>query len=160
MAQKYIVVERKNPLKPLEAAKFYAMARSNRKVDTDEIINRISERSSYSIGELKGVITEFLLETKNQLALGNIVHLGDMGNFRVTISTGNATLTAKEFKAASFIKTSHVRFRPGTMLIDMCKAMKYTLFKADKGEEDINPNPDPDNKPGGDGDDEAPDPTV
>ena len=53
MAQKYVVVERKNPLKPQEAAKFYAMARSNRRVDTDEVISRVSERSSYSIGELK-----------------------------------------------------------------------------------------------------------
>ena len=82
MAQKYVVVERKNPLKPQEAAKFYAMARSNRRVDTDEVISRVSERSSYSIGELKGCITEFLLEMKNQLALGNIVILGDMGSLR------------------------------------------------------------------------------
>ena len=44
MAQKYVVVERKNPLKPQEAAKFYAMARSNRRVDTDEVISRVSER--------------------------------------------------------------------------------------------------------------------
>ena len=82
MAQKYVVVERKNPLKPQEPAKFYAMARSNRRVDTDEVISRVSERSSYSIGELKGCITEFLLEMKNQLSLGNIVLLGDMGSFR------------------------------------------------------------------------------
>ena len=88
MAQKYVVVERKNPLKPQEPAKFYAMARSNRRVDTDEVISRVSERSSYSIGELKGCITEFLLEMKNQLSLGNIVLLGDMGSFRVTIVTG------------------------------------------------------------------------
>lgn len=40
MAQKYVVVERKNPLKPQEPAKFYAMARSNRRVDTDEVISR------------------------------------------------------------------------------------------------------------------------
>mgnify|MGYP000397564485 CR=1 FL=1 len=113
MAQKYVVVERKNPLKPQEAAKFYAMARSNRRVDTDEVISRVSERSSYSIGELKGCITEFLLEMKNQLALGNIVLLGDMGSFRVTIATGNATETAEKFKAATCIKTSRVRFRPG-----------------------------------------------
>ena len=105
MAQKYVVVERKNPLKPQEAAKFYAMARSNRRVDTDEVISRVSERSSYSIGELKGCITEFLLEMKNQLALGNIVLLGDMGSFRVTIATGNATETAEKFKAATCIKT-------------------------------------------------------
>ena len=38
MAQKYVVVERKNPLKPQEPAKFYAMARSNRRVDTDAVV--------------------------------------------------------------------------------------------------------------------------
>ena len=72
---------------------------ANRRVDTDEVISRVSERSSHSIGELKGCITEFLLEMKNQLALGNIVLLGDMGSFRVTIATGNATETAEKFKA-------------------------------------------------------------
>ena len=153
MAQKYVVVERKNPLKPQEAAKFYAMARSNRRVDTDEVISRVSERSSYSIGELKGCITEFLLEMKNQLALGNIVLLGDMGSFRVTIATGNATETAEKFKAATCIKTSRVRFRPGNMLLDMCKAMKYTLVKKGESDEAVVPDPDekPDNGNGGGG---------
>lgn len=89
------------------------MARSNRRVDTDEVISRVSERSSYSIGELKGCITEFLLEMKNQLSLGNIVLLGDMGSFRVTIVTGNASETAEKFKAATCIKISRVRFPSG-----------------------------------------------
>lgn len=163
MAQKYVVVERKNPLKPQNPTKFYAMARSNRRVDTDEVIKRISERSSYSIGELKGCITEFLLEIKNQLELGNIVLMGDLGSFRVTIATGNATDTAKEFKAATCIKISRVRFSPGEMLRDMCKAMKYALYKSD-AEEGNEETPKPDEKPGGGStggdDDEAPDPTV
>ncbi|GAA6255444.1 DsbA family protein [Bacteroides sp. f07] len=161
MAQKYVVVERKNPLKPQEPAKFYAMARSNRRVDTDEIISRISERSSFSIGELKGCITEFLLEMKNQLALGNIVLLGDMGSFRITISTGNATETAEKFKAATCIKISHVRFHPGSMLVDMCKAMKYTLIKPGKeeGDDDVTvPDPNPDD--GNDGETPDPDPAA
>ena len=96
---------------------------------------------------MKGCFTEFLLEMKNQLALGNIVLLGDMGSFRVTIATGNATETAEKFKAATCIKTSRVRFRPGNMLLDMCKAMKYTLVK--KGESDEAVVPDPDGKPDG-----------
>ncbi len=159
MAQKYVVVGRKNPQKPQEPAKFYAMARSNRRVDTDEIIGRISERSSFSIGELKGCITEFLLEMKNQLALGNIVLLGDMGSFRITIATGIATDTAEKFKAATCIKTARVRFRPGTMLADMCKAMKYTLVRLDRDEEGndvIIPEP----NPGGGDDGETPDPGL
>lgn len=160
MAQKYVVVERKNPLKPQEPAKFYAMARSNRRVDTDEIISRISERSSYSIGELKGCITEFLLEMKNQLALGNIALLGDMGSFRVTIATGNATETADKFKAATCIKISRVRFRPGSMLMDMCKAMKYTLIKPGKEEDSDNDTHTPDPKPDDGNGGETPDPAA
>ena len=124
MAQKYVVVERKNPLKPQNPTKFYAMARSNRRVDTEEVIKRIAERSSYSIGELKGCITEFLLEIKNQLELGNIVLMGDLGSFRVTIATGNATDTAKEFKAAICIRISRVRFSPGEMLRDEVFALQ------------------------------------
>ena len=163
MSQQYIVVERKNPQKPQEATKFYAMARSARKVDTDEVIKRISERSSYSIGELNGCITEFLLEIKNQLELGNIVLMGDLGSFRITIATGVATATAKEFKAATCIKKARVRFNPGEMLRDMCKAMKYSLYKsdADSGTGEEKPDPDdnggenPGEKPGGG---EAPDP--
>ena len=147
MAQKYVVVERKNPLKPQEPAKFYAMARSNRRVDTDEVISRVSERSSYSIGELKGCITEFLLEMKNQLSLGNIVLLGDMGSFRVT---------AEKFKAATCIKISRVRFHPGSMLLDMCKAMKYTQVKKGEGSEgDDVVVPDPDEDKG-----QTPDPSI
>ena len=152
MSQMYVVVERKNPLKPQNEAKFYAIARSARRVSTDEVIKRISERSSYSIGELNGCITEFLLE------LGNIVQMGDLGSFRVTIVTGNATETAKEFKATTCIKKSRVRFNPGEMLKDMCKAMKYTLFKAEKEEGEEAVDPEPDKKPDDGG--ESPDPTL
>lgn len=167
MAQKYVVVGRKNPLKPQDATKFYAMACSNRRVDTDEVIGRVSERSSYSIGELKGCITEFLLEMKNQLALGNIVLLGDMGSFRITIVNANATETAEKFKATTCIKTSRVRFRPGTMLLDMCKAMKYTLVRKGENGEMVVPDPDenPDSgdtggNPDGGNNGEAPDPAA
>lgn len=157
MAQKYVVVERKNPLKPQEPAKFYAMARSNRRVDTDEVISRVSERSSYSIGELKGCITEFLLEMKNQLSLGNIVLLGDMGSFRVTIVTGNASETAEKFKAGPPVSKFPVsRFHPGSMLLDMCKAMKYTQVKKGEGSEgDDVVVPDPDEDKG-----QTPDPSI
>lgn len=158
MSQMYVVVERKNPLKPQNEAKFYAIARSARRVSTDEVIKRISERSSYSIGELNGCITEFLLEIKNQLELGNIVQMGDLGSFRVTIVTGNATETAKEFKATTCIKKSRVRFNPGEMLKDMCKAMKYSLFKAEKEEGEEAVDPEPDKKPDDGG--ESPDPTL
>ena len=59
MAQNYVVMARKNLLKPSEAPKYYAVARSGRKVTVKEVCKRITERSSYSKGELKAVSVSF-----------------------------------------------------------------------------------------------------
>ena len=59
MAQNYTLMARKNLLKPDETPKYYAVARSGRKVTVKEVCKRISERSSYSKGELEGCIGEF-----------------------------------------------------------------------------------------------------
>ena len=72
MAQNYTLMARKNLLKPDETPKYYAVARSGRKVTVKEVCKRITERSSYSKGELEGCIGEFLLEIVNVLEEGNI----------------------------------------------------------------------------------------
>ena len=59
MAQNYTLMARKNLLKPNETPKFYAVARSGRKVTVKEVCKRITERSSYSKGELEGCIGVF-----------------------------------------------------------------------------------------------------
>ena len=104
MAQNYTLMARKNLLKPNETPKYYAVARSGRKVTVKEVCKRITERSSYSKGELEGCIGEFLLEIVNVLDEGNIVQMGDLGNFRMSIKTGTPTDTAKEFKASCIDK--------------------------------------------------------
>lgn len=48
MAQNYTLMARKNLLKPDETPKYYAVARSGRKVTVKEVCKRITERSSYS----------------------------------------------------------------------------------------------------------------
>ena len=104
MAQNYTLMARKNLLKPSETPKFYAVARSGRKVTVKEVCKRITERSSYSKGELEGCIGEFLLEIVNVLDEGNIVQMGDLGNFRMSIKTGTPTDTAKEFRHHALIR--------------------------------------------------------
>ena len=130
MAQNYTLMARKNLLKPNETPKFYAVARSGRKVTVKEVCKRITERSSYSKGELEGCIGEFLLEIVNVLEEGNIVQMGDLGNFRMSIKTGTPTDTVKEFKA-SCIDKGKVLFYPGSDLRKLCKTLDYTLYKSD-----------------------------
>ena len=67
MAQNYVVMARKNLLKPSEAPKYYAVARSGRKVTVKEVCKRITERSSYSKGELEGcIVTAKLIRETNR----------------------------------------------------------------------------------------------
>lgn len=156
MAQNYSLMARKNLLKPNEAPKFYAVARSGRKVTVKEVCRRISERSSYSRGELEGCIGEFLLEIVNVLSEGNIAQMGDLGNFRMSLKTGTPTATEKEFKA-SCIEKGKVIFFPGSDLRKLCKTLDYTLYKGDSKPEPDGEEPLPD----GNGDDgETPDPGV
>ncbi|WP_288360732.1 HU family DNA-binding protein [uncultured Bacteroides sp.] len=162
MMQKYIIMSRKNLLKPDEAPKYYAVARSGRKVTVKEVCKRISERSSYSKGELEGCIGEFLLEIVNVLEEGNIVQMGDLGNFRMNIKTGIPTETVKEFNA-SCIEKGKVLFYPGNDLRKLCKTMDYTLYKSD-AKPDAGDEPLPDdgggNQSGSGNDGETPDPAA
>lgn len=145
MAQNYVLVARKNPNKPMLAPKFYAQARSNKKVSVKDICTRVSERSSFSTGELEGAISEFLIELRHVLEEGNIAQLGDLGNFRLTLKTGTPTETAKEFNAAR-IKACRVRFHAGADLQKLCKGMKYALYKSEEVKAET-PAPAPPNTP-------------
>jgi len=132
MAYQYVLVPRKNPARREEPAKYYAQARSGKKVDISTICKRVNQRSSYSVGELEGTIGEFLVEIQNVLEEGNIVQLGRLGNFRLTIQTSQGTDTPKEFTTAN-IKGCRVRFHASAGLQAMCKSMKYSLHTKDKG---------------------------
>lgn len=160
--QKYVVATRKNLQKPLEAPKFYAIARSGRKVTVREICKRISERSSYSRGELEGAIGEFLIEIVNVLEEGNIAQMGNLGNFRITLKTKTPTATAKEFNS-SCIEKGKINFLPGSDLQKLCRALDLSLYKGDS-KPDVPDGEDPSDNPsgggadGGDDSGEAPDP--
>lgn len=146
MPQNYVIVKRKNPLKPLLGYKYYAVAKSTSLIGIRSICKRVSERSSYSFGELQGAVEEFLLEMKNLLAEGHSVQLGNMGFFRFTVSTANPTETVKEFSAAN-IKSCRIRFRPGADLKELSKGMTFTLFRLDKTAGTPEESPSPESTP-------------
>lgn len=159
MAQNYVIMARKNLLKPNEAPKYYAVARSGKKVSVKEVCKRITERSSYSKGELEGCIGEFLLEILNVLEEGNIVQMGDLGNFRMSLKTGTPTVTEKEFKAYC-IEKGKVLFHPGSDLQKLCKAMDFTLYKSDSKPDSKDDESLPDSGGSDPDDGESPDPTL
>lgn len=138
MSQSYVIVARRNPIKPMLPAKFYAQARSGKKVSVKEICQRVSERSSFSTGELVGAIGEFLIELRHVMEEGNIAQMGDLGNFRLTLKTATPAETADKFKSVH-IKSCAVRFHPSVELLSMCRNMKFTPYNPEGAKEDDAP---------------------
>lgn len=139
MSQKYTLISRKNPVNPTAEPKFYAHAKTGKRVSVKEICARVSERSSFSKGELEGTIKEFLLEVEHVMQEGNTALLGDLGSFRLSIRSEGAPSEEKFTKAN--IKDSKVIFRPGTSLRKLCKTMEYELYKPDTAAKDPDQTP-------------------
>jgi predicted histone-like DNA-binding protein len=130
------------------------MARSTYKATVADVCHRVSERSSYSRGELKGVIDEFLIEVINLLTNGAIVQLGDLGSFRMSVRTATPTATAAEFNSYC-IDRGKVIFRPGAELRKLTHNLNFVHYKPTENE-----NSSSGNKGGGSEIPEAPEPMV
>lgn len=128
MTQKCVVVARINPGKRENPPKFYALAKSNRNVTISEICARVSERSSYSRGELLGCISEFLIEVVHVLEEGNIAEMGSLGNFSLRARTASPTDKAEDFRPSN-IRDARIRFYPGEELRNLCKTITFEITR-------------------------------
>ena len=72
------------------------------------------------LNDLTKVLIRYLSE-------GEIVKLGDFGNFQITLTNEGAPTTEKF--TTSLIKSNKIQFRPGADLRDMLKTVKYTKIQ-------------------------------
>ena len=112
MAIYYSTVERRNPAKPTEPHKFYAVATSLKRTDLDEIAKSIAKGSTtVSEADTRAVLVELAAQISERLVNGETVHLGNFGSFHATLDSKPSD-TAKEVTSAN-IDDVHVRFSPG-----------------------------------------------
>jgi predicted histone-like DNA-binding protein len=94
MSVKYSVVERGKPGSPQTPKKFYPSVQSSGRVTTREVAEMAAQRSTLSTMDMMAAIESFLAIIPEQLAKGNIVELGDFGNFWIrTESEGAETVS-------------------------------------------------------------------
>ncbi|GHU58295.1 DNA-binding protein [Bacteroidia bacterium] len=94
--------------------KTYAVAKANGYCDIDKLCELVSARSTVSSADVKAVIDSMNWVMHIELRSGNIVQLGEFGNFRLSVKS-NGTETEKEFNATN-IKKARIIFTPGTSL--------------------------------------------
>jgi len=118
MSVKFNIVERGNPSNREAPKKFYPSILSSGRVTTRELAEMAAQRSTMSSIDMMAAIESFLAIIPEQLAKGNIVELGEFGNFWLK-TTSEGAETAEEVRASQ-ITSILPRFIPG-------KQFKHTL---------------------------------
>ncbi len=127
MPVKYNVVERKNPLDIKAPSKFYASAKADGEINLKAIAREISGGSTtVSDTDVLAVLNDLVKCMGRHLANGEVVKLGDFGNFQVTIASEGSE-TAEKVTSANIIKQK-ITFRPGVDLRDILKTLKFEKY--------------------------------
>lgn len=123
MTVKYNVVERGNPSNPAAPKKFYPSIESSGRKTLRQMAERISQISTVSTADTMAVLEGLLTTIPDELAAGNIVELGDFGNFWLRSDSEGAD-TADAVRASQ-INSVLPRFNPGKEFKKVLDAIEF-----------------------------------
>ena len=144
MSVKYKLVQKKDLTKgaAADAKRYYASAPVSGTMDFDSICDVVADRSTASDGDVSLVVRGLLRAMEESLLRNEVVQLGRLGNFRLSIGS-SGTVAEKDFQA-SMIRKPKIIFTPGTKFRAMIE--KVSLERIGKEPE----------QSGGDGEDDRP----
>ena len=123
MPVKFGTTPKKDPRDTNAAPKYYAVAKSSGRADTQVIARSINSMSTVSSVDTAAVLEAFLTVVPEKLAEGNIVELGDFGTFRVSLSSqGEPSPTGVTVNS---ITDAHVIFTPGRRFKDALGSIRF-----------------------------------
>lgn len=123
MTVKYNVVERGNPSNPAAPKKFYPSIESSGRKTLRQMAERISQISTVSSADTMAVLEALLTTIPQELASGNIVELGDFGNFWLRSDSEGAD-TAEAVRGSQ-INSVLPRFNPGKEFKKVLDAIEF-----------------------------------
>lgn len=124
MSIKYNIIERGQPgVEGGGTKKFYASSVTSGTSGIEELSDRIEKISTVSGADIRAVLYSIVDVVPDLLSNGNIVTIGDLGSFRVSISSDGSD-TAEEVNASN-IKKAKILFRPGKKFKTMLNNLEY-----------------------------------
>ena len=125
MAIKYHLVLRKNMSRNVaegEEQLYYAQTRATRTCTFEELCELIAESSTASSGDVKLVVDRMLTFMAKSLERGEVVQLGELGNFQFLIGS-SGSVTTDTFQSSQ-LRKARLCFRPGTLLCTLAQTVK------------------------------------
>jgi predicted histone-like DNA-binding protein len=123
MPVKYNVVPKKDPRDLDAPPKYYPTVVSQGHSDLRAIANRITQMSTVTSVDTMAVLEAFLMVIPEELAKGNIVELGELGSFRLTVLASGED--RPEDVGKRNIKEVKVRFKPGKLFKQVLKKLEF-----------------------------------
>jgi predicted histone-like DNA-binding protein len=94
--------------------KTYGIAKAGSYCDLNKLCKLISARSSMSSADVKAILDSLNWAMDVELQSGNIVQVGEFGNFRLSVSS-EGTEEESDYKVSK-VKKARVLFSPGSSL--------------------------------------------
>jgi predicted histone-like DNA-binding protein len=120
-------VKRKDPRDQASIEKFYLITAGQDSTDLKSMAERIAYQSTLTPGDCFNVLSALEKNIIDELSEGRTVHLGELGTFRVSISS-EGKLTNEEL-TVNAIKKAKILFRPSVGLRKMLKSMHFRKEK-------------------------------
>ena len=128
MAVPFTAVGKTNPSQPQNPLLYYPRATQSGIADLEELSERVSESCSATPSDCYAVIIGLVTEICRSLDQGNIVRLGQLGSFQVSVQ-GTSSPSPEEVSEAN-IASSSIIFRPGKKLKKMLDQLKFYKKKS------------------------------
>lgn len=120
----YSIAMRANPFKPEEAKKAYAQAQINGEVSLKELSRQVASQTTVSRADVSAVLIATVENLLCDLADGKQVDFGDLGKFRLQVSSEGA-VSAEKFTSDNITGVS-IQFVPGEELKNVFTGLEFT----------------------------------
>lgn len=124
MPLNYSVFLAPNPQKPAEAKKAYAKAQINKEISLKTLSKRVASQTTLSYADVAAALIATSENMIDALRAGDQVDFGELGKFRLQISSTGAD-TAEKFTCEN-INGVNIQFIPGEDLKDIFTGMEFT----------------------------------
>ncbi|MGV9003655.1 HU family DNA-binding protein [Flavobacterium sp.] len=116
---------KKSPTDASAPMLYYPRVIKKGEVDLEQLSDEISAATSLSQGDCYAAVISLTKMMQNHLELGEIVRLGQLGSFQISVK-GIGTTTA-EAVAPKSVKSASIIFRPGKRLKLMLQNLKFKM---------------------------------
>ena len=120
----YSVSPRVNPSEKGTPPKYYGHVQANGDVNIREMSERIQATCTVTKADVYAVLVALEDVIVEALQNGEIVRLGELGTFQLSLS-GKGAATEEDFDT-SLIKKARINFRPGLTLADMLGSLSFS----------------------------------